>query len=555
MPSPSQPPTDGRRPRAMVIDSAWRGLGPGPESLSGPGGAPLTRTVKLIVLPLIVRPALRPELATDFLGPREAAQLDALIRESGPILDATARWFTLLKKTRRALGIVAGNPQDLYFQRCFELATEHGVPSEGADAVAVAREVLEDVADVTGGRTVEALREWLSDPERRERLDTELAAGWGRRARLPGAGTGGGAGVAGVDRVAGVAGVDQVAGVAEVGSAALREAVLAAGQVLESCGGRGSGTGAGAGARSEAGTGSASGRGSKADAGVFASMIESGHGSLLGRMLWAGGGETAVESAGAGEGKGGSEGADAGGSEGAGQGPVWGRRDIPAHLGLSAFDVPPRPEVGRGASTATLPAPLDRTLFERLFTVLQASTHREELPTVPELVRHEVGRSCAPLGLRDESLRVAVVLGGTLAVGLDPLGGGATGVGLDPLDGGAFAPGGTAAHRVVNSSWQREASVLRARRMTVSPRPDPDGGVLEALAHDLRTPWTAYMRRLWVRLHGRDVRDAPLTDTASAWAVLDGVARSVMMDHRARVRTALRTLATTPPPAAERRSA
>ncbi|MFJ3193323.1 hypothetical protein ACIPJQ_11825 [Streptomyces griseoviridis] len=556
MPSPSQPPTDGRRPRAMVIDSAWRGLGPGPESLSGPGGAPLTRTVKLIVLPLIVRPALRPELATDFLGPREADQLDALIRESGPVLEATARWFTLLKKTRRALGIVAGNPQDLYFQRCFELATEHGAPSEGADSVAVAREVLADVADVTGGRTVEALREWLSDPDRRERLDTELAAEWGRRARLPGAGTGGGAGVAGVDRVAGVA---------EVESAALREAVLAAGQVLESCGGRGSGTGAGAGARSEAGTGS------KADAGVFASMIESGHGSLLGRVLWADGDETAGESASAGEGEGGSEGAgaggsegadasasagaDAGGSEGTGQGPVWGRRDIPAHLGLSAFDVPPRPEVGRGASTATLPAPLDRTLFERLFTVLQASTHREELPTVPELVRHEVGRSCAPLGLRDESLRVAVVLGGTLAVGLDPLGGGATGVGLDPLDGGALTPGGTAAHRVVNSRWQREASVLRARRMTVSPRPDPDGGVLEALAHDLRTPWTAYMRRLWVRLHGRDVRDAPLTDTASAWAVLDGVARSVMMDHRARVRTALRTLATTPPPAAERRSA
>lgn len=87
--------------------------------------------------------------------------------------------------------------------------------------------------------------------------------------------------------------------------------------------------------------------------------------------------------------------------------------------------------------------------------------------------------------------------------------------------------------------------------MTVSPRPDPDGGVLEALAQDLRTPWTAYMRRLWVRLHGRDVRDAPLADAASAWSVLDGVARSVMMDHRARVRSALRTLtASAPPPAA-----
>lgn len=111
MPSPSQPSTGERRPRAMVIDTAWRGLGPGPQALSGPGGAPLTRTVKLILLPLIVRPALRPELAADFLDAREAEQLDALIRESAAVLEATARWFTLLKKTRRALGIVAGNPR------------------------------------------------------------------------------------------------------------------------------------------------------------------------------------------------------------------------------------------------------------------------------------------------------------------------------------------------------------------------------------------------------------------------------------------------------------
>lgn len=114
---------------------------------------------------------------------------------------------------------------------------------------------------------------------------------------------------------------------------------------------------------------------------------------------------------------------------------------------------------------------------------------------MPELVRRETGRSCAPLGLYDESLRVAVVLGGRLAVGLDPLGGAGFGAG---------GAGPTAAHRAVNSRWQREASVLRARRMTVSPgpAPDPDGGVLDALAQDLRTPWAAYMRRLWVRLHG-----------------------------------------------------
>lgn len=454
MPSPSQPSTRERRPRAMVIDRAWRGLGPGPQALSGPGGAPLTRTVKLIVLPLIVRPALRPELAADFLDAREAEQLDALIRESGAVLEATARWFTLLKKTRRALGIVAGNPQDLYFQRCFELATEHGAP--GPDADAVARAVLEDVVDASGGRTVEALKEHLGDAARRARLDAELAAAWEGREAVP--------------------------GVADTDLAA---------EVLEACGVAG------------------------ADSPAFAAMVRAGHGRLLGRALWA-----------------------------AHPADVWDRADVPPHLGLTAHRVPPRPEVGRSASTATLPAPFDRTLFERLFTVLQASTHREQLPTVPELVRREVGRSCAPLGLYEESLRVTVVLGGRLAVGLDPLG-------LDPLSVGASVAGSTTAHRIVNSRWQREASVLRARRMTVSPSPDPDGGVLNALAQDLRTPWAAYMRRLWVRLHGRDVRDAALPDAASAWGVLDGVARSVMMDHRARVRTALRTLSATAGPAAE----
>ena len=442
----------------MVIDGAWRGLAPGwaLDSLSGPGGAPLTRTIKLIVLPLIVRPALRPELAADFLDAPAAARLDGLIRESGAVLEATAQWFTLLKRTRRALGIVAGNPQDLYFQRCFELATEHGAPAAGAETVA--RDVLEDVVAVTGGRTVQTLKEHLSDAARRSRLDQELRVAWERRELLP-------------DTV-----TDTV------------PAVQLATDVLEACG-------------------------AAADTTAFESLVAGGHGTLLGRALW---------------------------EHPAG---VWGRDDVPAHLGLTAQQVPSRPEVGRGASTATLPPPFDRTLFERLFTVLQASAHREELPAVPELVRREVGRSCAPFGLYDESLRAAAVLGALLSVGLDPFGNRSSG------------PESTAAHRIVNSRWQREASVLRARRLTVSPRPDPDGSVLNALADDLRTPWAAYMRRLWVRLHGRDVRDAPLPDAASVWTVLQGVARSVLMDHRARVRTALRSLTDTAVPAAEPRSA
>ncbi|MEU6541246.1 hypothetical protein [Streptomyces sp. NPDC047000] len=452
MPSPNRP-TGERRPRALVIDHAWRRLGAGLKTLSGPDGAPLTRTVKLIVLPLIVRPTLRPELAADFLGPAEAARLDALVQESRTRLEATAQWFTLLKKARRALGVVAGNPQDLYFQRCFELATEHGAPP--ADADAVARVVVKEMADAIGGRTVEALKDCLADTDRYARLDAELAAAWKRRQPV----------------------ADAAA------------AVALAAEVLEACGAP------------------------EPDSSAYARMVEAGHGVLFGRAL-------REPTSG-----------------------VWGREELPAHLGLTTGPVPSRPQVGRGASTATLPAPLDRTLFERLFVVLQSSARREELPTVTELVGREVGRSCAPLGLHDESLRVTVVLGGRLAAGLDPLGSGNS------------SAGSTVAHRAVNSRWQREASVLRARRMTVSAHPDRDGGALEALAQDLRTPWVAYMRRLWVRLHGRDVHGAPLGDLASAWALLDGVARSVMMDHRARVRSALRALSATAGEAIERRSA
>ncbi|MFJ9896481.1 hypothetical protein ACIQPR_24470 [Streptomyces sp. NPDC091280] len=461
MPLPSQP-TDERRPRAMVIDGSWRALGPGLEPLSGPGGAPLTRTVKLILLPLVLRPGLHPELAADFLAPEQSAQLDARIRESGARLLATAQWFTLLKRTRRALGVVAGNPQDLYFQRCFELAAEHGAPGTGAGALA--RAVVQDVADADGGRTVDALRRCLTDDAQHARVERELALAWESRGRA-----------------------------ASDGTAAV---AARAAEVLEACGGPDG----------------------PRDTPEYGVMVETGDGELTGRALWA------------------DPGADA--EADMGTGGLWGRAGLPVHLGLTERRSPSRPLVGRGASTATLPAPLDRTLFERLFVVLQSSARREELPPVPELVRREVGRSCAPLGLYDESLRVAVVLGGRLAVGLDPLGTG------EP------ASGRTSAHRAVNSRWRREASVLRARRMTVSPRPDPDGGVLDALAQDLRTPWAAYMRRLWVRLHGRDVRDAPLADAAAAWAVLDGVARSVMMDHRARVRSALRALSAPAAPTA-----
>ena len=478
----------------MIIERVWRQLGPGLEPLSGPDGAPLIRTIKLIMMPLVIRPSLRPELGADLLCQRDAARLEALIRDDGLRLRATARWFTLLKKARRELGIVAGHPQDLYFQPCFELATEHGMPGEGAETHA--RAALITIREDSDGPTVTTLKLHLKDPDRYARAERELVEAWGRRCLAVSAGP-----------------VDRQPQGERVRSAAQAAATLAT-EVLNGCAGR-----------------TVPASASRA----YAAMVDHGLGSLFGRAIWTG---------------------DAGfcGNGVDDQPQRLGQPERcgpPPHLGLSRHEVPLCPEVGRNASTAALPAPLDRTIFERLFTVLQAPSRRWLQQTVPELVHRETLRCCAPLGLHDETLRVVALLGARLAAGLDPVGSDRT---TTPHQTAPHhtaphhtAPHHTAhrtvAHQVVNRRWQREASVLHARRMTTVP--DPEGGALAALAAELHTPWTAYMRRLWVRLHGRDVHGTPLADPEAAWDILDGVARSVMMDYRSRVRAALRALSTT----------
>ncbi|MFT2019706.1 hypothetical protein ACMA1D_28305, partial [Streptomyces sp. 796.1] len=274
-------------------------------------------------------------------------------------------------------------------------------------------------------------------------------------------------------------------------------------------------------------------------------------------------------------------------------------------LGLTSHPLPVRPELG--PVTAGPRPPFDRSVYERVATTLRTTPERADLPPVPELVADEITRGCAPWALHEESLRVAATVGVELALGLRPLGAGwapgpTGGDGHDAGDdgdvdgtgdahgpgasaaravaadgeahgsarGGRF-PGGTptAAHRAVNARWQREAYVLRTRRLTLTPghpgHPENDAnagtnpctgtrtapharadagadavtaGPLAKVAAELHTPWRAYVRRLWVRLHGRDVRTAPLT-VHEVWDVLDGVARSVMLDHRAQVRQAL----------------
>lgn len=432
----------------MVLDEVWRRLD-GVEPLSGPHGGPLRRTVKLVLDPLVIRPVQHPLCAGPILTADGAVLLEARIQAAADVLRATAAWFTVLKQVRRTLRITEGHPQDLYFQRCFELATTAGMP-DPARARAVAEDALREIHEYTAGRTTQALKQYLTDHTRERELAGLLELAWRRR---PLAGPAGGEHDAQVD------------------------------ELLEAC--------------------AAARLGEDADGQRTLDRLVAAHaGTHTGIRLWQ----------------------DASAQE----------------LGLTAHPVPPRPAIGASASKSTLGRPFDRTVYERVFTVLQASTERAELPPIPELVDAEIARSCAPWALLDESLRVAATAGTALATGLAPIEHRrepSTGRPRLRLAETAPDPTRSTAHQVVNSRWQREAYVLQARRLAVSA--EPPTGPLAAIAAELITPWQPYLRRLWVRLHGRDVREFPIHEPDELWDLLDGVARSVILDHRTRVKRAL----------------
>ncbi|MFD7508350.1 hypothetical protein ACFV5N_03215 [Streptomyces sp. NPDC059853] len=425
----------GARPRAAVIHEAWQRLD-GVAALSGAHGGPLSRTVKLILDPLVIRPVQHPLCAPTVLTPDGAVLLTSLILASGDVLRDTARWFDALKKERRRLRITDGHPQDRYFQRCFELATEGAVPGP-----ATAERVLRALHGATEGRTTRALKDHLADPATAARLRARLDTAWAARETA--------------------AATDPPPGLDRLLTAVLDGAAGTPHPLAEL-------------ARLRAGT-------------------------ATGLTL-----------------------ADP-------------ERVPPARrLGLTAHPVPGKPRLTDGA--VSFGPPLDRTVHERVFTTLRSSSDRSVLPPLPRLVTEEIDRCCAPWGLTDETLRVAAALGEHLALGLRPLT-----AGPDGADGAAGGPAPTAAQRAVDARWRREAYVLRARRMLL--RPDAGGAPpddpLRRIADELRRPWQGYLRRLWARLHGRDVRRAPVTAPDELWDLLDGVARSVILDHRARVRQAL----------------
>lgn len=418
-PTPSTAAADAATvPRTTAIWRAWSTLGDGVAALSNGSGRPLARTVKLILDPLVIRPVQNPHLAGFSLTPDAAAELEARIADAGDALVATAEWFLILKSARRMLRITDGNPQEKYFQRCFELARTHGVP-QPATAEQTAADAVQEIAQLGGDSPMTRIRETVQDPATAARLHDDLVAAWS--ARLP---------------------ADAPTADADL--------VFAA---LDACG-----------------TGAVPDLDALADA-------EAGSAAA-----------SALEAP-----------------------------DAARILGLTTLDRPAMPELGASASKRSLPRPFDRSVFERLFAALSGGAPVDDDRDGETVLADEIRRTAGPWELADERSRILMLLGVEAGRALEPA------VLLRP----------TNAHRLLRGRWEREAYVRRVRRL-----PADLSGVPEPIRDDVHAIRQGYLRRLWVRVHGRELRASP-TPGSELWDTLDGVLRSVVMDQRHRLKLAI----------------
>jgi hypothetical protein len=169
-------------PRGLLIAQAWSELGDAVAPLSNSAGRPLARTVKLILDPLVLRPVLNPSFAAGAIDIEHVDALRERITQSGPVLAATAAWFLVLKRVRRSVGITEGNPQDLYFQRCYELASEHGHPQPDAG-----RRAAVVLAEIHGqaGPTMTQLRQFVTEPRSIRELALLMKIAWAGSVQVP----------------------------------------------------------------------------------------------------------------------------------------------------------------------------------------------------------------------------------------------------------------------------------------------------------------------------------------------------------------------------------
>ena len=419
------------QPRRVVIDRAWREIGPGVELLSGTDGAPLRRTIKRILDPLVFRLRANPHYSTPVLAPDVAAALTAVIAAHAAELRGAARWFALLKGERRRLRITTGNAQELYFPVCFELAVTRGAP--GADDAPAAESVLRELHDDRDRTAIENLNRFVADREVVAALSAQLEISW-RDVRVGGNTPG-----------PFLAGLSTVLGPAN-------------GHV----------------ARAERQR-------------VWAALAADATPYNLGAMA----------------------------RDGAAELP-WSIVEV----GLSSIAPQQRPHINVGDHRNR---PLDRPVIDRVRATLRRAMDRGELPDIPLLCSEEVDRACAPWGLLAEDKQATLVAGIEVAVDLAPL-------------------RETAAPRYdlgrhIQARLRKEAYVLHARRYLA------DGAPLHPrqrqVIDDLAAFSRPYVSRLWARLHGRDVWQESCSDVDDVRSVLEGVARSVSLDHRQRIKSML----------------
>lgn len=197
--------------------------------------------------------------------------------------------------------------------------------------------------------------------------------------------------------------------------------------------------------------------------------------------------------------------------------------DLPwsiVEIGLSSTEPQQPPEVAGDSEGGR---PLNRTVVDRVRATLRRGMDRDDLPDIPTLCAEEVDRACAPWGLLAEDKQAALLAGIEVAVDLAPLS-------------DAVAPRyALTAH--LQARLRKEAYVLHARRYLV------DGGPIhprqQQVIDDLAAFARPYLNRLWARLHGRDVWQEPCDDVDDVRSLLEGVARSVSLDHRQRIKSML----------------
>lgn len=417
--------------RRAVIDQAWRAIGPGVEVLSSDNGGPLSRTVKRIIDPLVLRLRSNPQYSNPVVGAETAAAMHDLIVANGPQLRFAAAWFEILKHERRRQRIRSGNAQELYFPVCFELAVTKGAPTSQDRETPAA--VLRDVHQGRDRTAIEVLNEYVADPGVVAALTDQLDRSW-------------------FDVRADHAAVEPF----------LAELTTVLGPAT-------------------------SHNAATARQRVWSAVIADATPYNLGALA-------RVEAA-----------------------------ELPwsiVKIGLSSVAPQQKPKISGGSDSDR---PLDRSVVDRVRATLRRALDRDALPDIPLLCDEEVDRVSAPWGLLAEDKQATLVAGIEVAVE------------LAPLDRSVESRYALSAQ--IQARLRKEAYVLHARRYLA------EGGPIHPrqrqVVDDLAAYAQPYLSRLWARLHGRDVWQEPCDNIDDVRSLLEGVARSVSLDHRQRIKSML----------------